>query len=202
MDKAFLDNRFSSFLSHTVESLARIPHSPGFDEACDCIYWCRGKLVTTGMGKAYHAAAKAASSFSSLGTPSVSLHPGEAAHGDIGVIGGEDVLMAFSTSGKTREVLETIAFSRHLGVKKVIAVTSHPDAGIRVVSDIVVDMGEVKEAGHLSMAPTTSILAMLTLADMMAVMVAEFRGFVLEDYADRHHGGYLGAVARGDGVIR
>ena len=202
MDRALIKDRFDSFLAGTVEGIRGIPYGPGFVEACGCICGCKGKLVTVGMGKAYHAAAKAASSFSSLGTPSICLHPGEAAHGDVGVICQEDVLMAMSTSGKTREVLETIGFARALGVSRVIAVTSHPDADIRGMVDVVVDMGPVKEAGYLSIAPTTSILVMLTLADMMAVMVAEARGFDLSGYSVRHHHGYLGGLARGDGVIR
>jgi arabinose-5-phosphate isomerase len=192
----WIKQRFETFISHTVDSLKAIPLSDGFNEACNSIKGCHGKLVFSGLGKAGIAAKKSAAIFNSLGITSVYLHPSESSHGDSGVIGEDDILMVFSTSGKTREVLETIAIARSLKVDKVIAITSHPDADVRKVSDIVVDMGVVSEAGYLSIAPTTSILVMLTLADMMAVMVAETRGFRMEDYLMRHHNGYLADKAK------
>lgn len=198
LNRAFLEERVNAYLKHTAESISSIPAGEGFHDAADAVFGCSGKVITTGMGKAGHAARKVASSFSSLGIPSVYVHPGEASHGDIGMVSKEDILLAFSTSGKTREVLETIEFSRHLGISRVISVTSHPDADVRKVSDIVVDMGMVVEAGHLSIAPSTSIVVMLTIADMIASVVAEARGFKMENYAARHHGGYLGKKSRGE----
>ena len=153
-------------------------------------------VVTTGMGKAGHIAQKAASSFSSLGTPSFYIHPGEASHGDVGVIRPRDILLVFPTSGKTREVVETVNFARKLNVSKVISVTSHLDSIIRRQSDITIDMGIIRESGYLGIAPTTSIVVMLVIADMLAVNVAEINKFGMKDFYIRHHGGYLGKQAK------
>ena len=192
--------RFNAFIAHTVKALKNIKINDELEKACLSIVASNqngGTLVTVGMGKAYHIAQKTASLFSSLGIRSVCLHPGEASHGDVGVIGRNDVLLAFSTSGKTREVLETISAARKIARGLVIiAVTSHPDGGIRKCSDLVVDMGVVKEAGYLSIAPTTSTLVMLALADFLAVMSAELRGTTMAEYSLRHHSGYLGKLAR------
>ena len=156
------------------------------------------RIVTTGMGKAGHAAIKTASTLSSLGMPSCYVHPGEAAHGDLGMVRNGDILLVFSTSGKTREVIETIERAKVLGVSNIIALTSHPDAPIREIADVVVDIGFFKEAGYLNIAPTTSIVMMLIYADMMATIAAGIRGFTLDDFAARHHGGYLGQKCRGE----
>ena len=193
-----VDNRAEVFLKETSDAILNIDITPGFTEAVRAISDCQGKVITTGMGKAGHAAKKVASSMSSMGIPSTYIHPGESAHGDIGCVSEEDILLAFSTSGKTREVVETVGFARRIGVSKVISVTSHKDAEIRSISDIVVDMGEITEAGYLHIAPTTSIVVMLVIADMLTIMAAELRGFKMEDYALRHHGGYLGMKSRGE----
>jgi len=153
-------------------------------------------VITTGMGKAGHIAQKASSSFSSFGIPSFYIHPGEASHGDIGVVRPGDILIVFSTSGKTREVIETVDFTRKLNVGKIISITSHPDGIIRKKSDIVIDMGEICESGYLNIAPTTSIVVMLVIADMLATNVAEINKFTMKDFYIRHHGGYLGEKAK------
>jgi arabinose-5-phosphate isomerase len=191
---------FDKFVKHTIDSISSIPYGDGIRAACEAIANCRGKIVTTGIGKAGMVARKSAATFSSLGMPAVYLHPGDSAHGDAGIISTGDILIAFSTSGKTREVCETIRMARQPGLKvdHVISVTSHPDSEIRHISDIVVDMGVVKEAGYLGIAPTTSVIVMLILADMMATIVSESKVFTMEDYGLRHHGGYLGKVARGE----
>lgn len=203
LDDSDMSCRVRDFVADTIEAImctgSILEGSRGLMDAVEVIAGVHdGKVITTGMGKAGHAAQKSASSLSSLGIPSVFLHPGEAAHGDVGVVRDGDVLLAFSTSGKTREVMETIQFARKLGIKQVISVTSHKDSAIRDVSDIVVDMGPVREAGYLGIAPTTSIVVMLVISDLIAVMAAEARGFKMPDYALRHHGGYLGMKSRGE----
>lgn len=156
------------------------------------------RIVTTGMGKAGHIAGKIASTLSSLGMPSCYVHPGEAAHGDLGMVREGDVLFVLSTSGKTREVLETIERAKALGILGIIAMTSHPDSPIRKVADVVIDIGFFKEAGYLNIAPTTSMIMMLIYADLIATMASEIRGFTMEGFALRHHGGYLGQKVRGE----
>ena len=186
------------FLDETIKSILSFQSEYSLGNAVALISNCSGKLVTSGMGKAGHVAKKASSSFSSLGIPSVYLHPGEASHGDIGVIQPQDILLVFSTSGKTREVLETVHFAKNLNVSSVISITSHVDSEIRPLSDVVIDMGAIKESGHLNIAPTTSIVVMLIIADMLAVISAEAKGFTMEGYAARHHSGYLGNKSRGE----
>jgi len=158
-------------------------------------------VITTGIGKAGHIAQKASSSLSSLGIPSFYIHPGESAHGDIGVVREGDILMVFSTSGKTREVIETVDFTRKLNIGKIIAITSHPDSVIRQKADIVIDMGIIKESGYLHIAPTTSIVVMLVIADIIATNAAKINNFTMEDFHVRHHGGYLGEISKKESKI-
>jgi arabinose-5-phosphate isomerase len=185
-----------SALNHLMKC---IKANPTIYEACHVVAQAaknNATIITTGMGKAGHIAQKASSSFSSLGIPSFYIHPGESSHGDIGVVRPGDILIVFSTSGKTREVIETVDFTRKLNVGKIIAITSHVDSIIRKKSDITIDMGEICESGYLNIAPTTSIVVMLVIADMLAVNVAEMNGFTMKDFYIRHHGGYLGEKSK------
>lgn len=159
-----------------------------------------GKVITTGLGKAGHVAEKSASSFSSLGFPSCYLHPAQASHGDVGIVQPGDIMLAFSNSGKTREVIETIELARKLGVKTVIAVTHHGESPIHELADIVVGIEKIKEAGHLGLAPTTSVIVMLVLSDIIATMCACRMGLTTEEFGLRHHGGYLGRKCRGEEI--
>jgi arabinose-5-phosphate isomerase len=159
---------------------------------------CTGKVVTTGMGKAGLAMRKFSSTLCSFGIPSCYMHPGEASHGDLGLITGQDVLFIASTSGKTREVIEIINLARNIGVNQIIGITSHIDSPIRDTVDLVLDMGIIVEAGHLRIAPTTSILVMSALTDCLALVVAKEKGLTKEQYGKYHHGGYCGQQARGD----
>ena len=187
-----------TFLDCTKRAIGSIIIPAGFCDAVDAIIEMEGKIVTTGMGKAGHVAQKCASSLCSLTFPAAYLHPGDASHGDVGIVGPGDILLAFSTSGKTREVIETIEFAKRLGVEGVISITSHPDGLIRSISDIVLDMGVIEEAGTLSLAPTTSIVAMIIISDMLALVAARAKGVTKDDYGLRHHGGYLGKKCRGE----
>ena len=199
MDNQKIQRRAFEFIHRTSQSILALQsqtHEDNFSRATYAIAECHSKIITTGIGKAGHVARKMASTLCSLSIPSVYLHPGEASHGDSGIITPNDVLIAFSTSGKTREVIEVAQLAKTLGVKCNIAVTSHPDAPLRSVCDIEVNMGLVQEAGHLEIAPTTSITVMLVIADMLAVIAAEIKGVTLQDYAVRHHSGYLAEACK------
>ena len=139
-------------------TLSNVPIDANFARIVDYILSCEGKIVTTGMGKAGIAMRKFTSILCSLGFPSCYLHPGEASHGDLGLITDKDILFVASTSGKTREVLEIIELARNINVNKIIGITSHLDSPIRKKADVVLDMGVIKEAGHLNIAPTSSIM--------------------------------------------
>lgn len=190
--------RAKKILEAEAAAIQAVQLSSAFDEAIRAIEACRGKVIVTGMGKAGFTAQRFAAVLCSTGTPAVFVHPGEAAHGDLGVIGQEDCLFAFSTSGKTREVVEMVELSRHMGPHKVIAITSHPESELRLVSDLIIDMGLIAEPCPLGLTPTASIAVMSAIADALALIVMERRDFSREDYGLRHHGGYLGAKARLD----
>jgi len=156
---------------------------------------CTGKVVTTGMGKAGIAMEKFSSTLCSLGVPSCFLHPGTASHGDLGVLSPDDILFVASTSGKTREVLETVESATNIGVSSIIGITSHSDSPLRDVVNHTLDMGVIKEEGHLGLAPTSSILVMLAITDALALVVAKKKGLTAEGYFQYHHSGYLGETA-------
>ena len=184
-----------------IRALNDLKIDRGFSQAVDSILSCKGKVITTGMGKAGIAMRKFTSTLCSLGHPSCYIHPGEASHGDLGLLREDDILFVASTSGKTREIIEIVDLARELNVKSVIGITSHPDSKIRDNADIILDMGAIQEEGHLGLAPTTSIIVMLALTDSLALVCARERGFIKEEYGRYHHSGYLGSIARRDGKI-
>lgn len=178
-----------------VMDAVSIPKS--ISDIIESILYCRGAIITSGMGKAGIVMRKFSSTLCSLGIPSCYLHPGEASHGDLGIIQKKDVLFIASTSGKTREIMEVIKLARTIGVKEIIGITSHPDSPIRKEVDKILDMGIIIEAGHLRIAPTSSILVMMALTDIVALVAAKEKGLTIEEYSIRHHSGYLGEKARG-----
>ncbi|MDQ1471917.1 MAG: arabinose-5-phosphate isomerase [Bryobacterales bacterium] len=193
-----IQERISEILAAEAAAILAIRVTPDFERALLALRDCPAKVLTAGMGKAGHVARKFASTLCSTGTPASYIHPGEAAHGDLGLIGPEDCLVAFSTSGKTREVIEMLELGRHLGLKTVIGITSHPDSELRALSDIVLDMGLVEEPCIHGLTPTSSIVVMLAISDAVALALMELKGFSRHDFGLRHHGGYLGKRARLD----
>jgi len=204
IDKAF------GYLSKMSKAISRIHLDENFLKAVDFISSSnviygdserQYKIVTTGMGKAGHAMRKFSSILCSLGFSSCYLHPGEASHGDLGILEKGDVLFVASTSGKTREVLEIISLAKNLGVNKFVGITSHKDSPIRDKVNVCLNMGEIEEIGDLAVAPTTSILVMMAITDCLAIVSSERNGLTKEEYAKYHHSGYCGAKARGDNSI-
>lgn len=188
--------RFQLVLDAEAEAIRKIPVNDSAIAAVTALLDCRGKVFTTGIGKAGYIARKAASTFSTTGSPAAFLHPADASHGDVGAVTRGDVLLAFSNSGETREVIETVKFCRALGVETVIAITSHGRSTMGELSDIVLEIGVVTEPCPLELTPTASTTAMIALTDALALTVMEQRGFTKHDFAVRHHGGYLGAKSR------
>ncbi len=191
-----IQQRIREVLRAEAAAIASVSVTDDFERAVIALRDCRGKVLATGMGKAGHVARKFASTLCSTGTPASWLHPGEAAHGDLGLVGPEDCIVAFSTSGKTREVLEMLRLGRQIGLRTVIGVTSHPDSELRTLSDIVLDMGRIEEPCPHGLTPTASIAAMLAIGDSIALTLMELKGFSKQDFGLRHHGGYLGHLAR------
>ena len=181
-----------------AQAILNIPiENNGLYEAICSIKACSGKVVTSGMGKAGIAARKAAATMSSLGTPACFVHPGEAQHGDLGTLSANDILLVFSTSGKTREVIELVTLAKVLHEKvPVITVTSHPESELKDISDIVIGMGEVEEVCPFGLAPTSSTIVMLCIGDILSMCVMQEKGITKEEYGKRHHGGYIGKQLR------
>ena len=191
-----IKERVREIFSQEAQAISSIPVTDDFERAVYLLKECNGKVLTTGMGKAGHIANKFSATLCSTGTPASFLHPGEAAHGDLGLIEENDAIVAFSTSGKTREVLDMIVSGRDLGLHTVISITSHPDSDLRELSDVVIDMGVIKETCRIDLTPTSSMAVMLAISDALALLLMELKGFSRDDYGKRHHGGYLGKKAR------
>jgi len=187
-----------NILKDFSSAISSISIDKNFSYIVDEFMKCEGKIVTTGIGKAGHAMKKFSSLLCSLGFQSCFMHPGEAPHGDLGIMSKKDILFVASTSGKTREVIEVIDLSRNIEVSKIIGITSHKDSPIRDKADLILDMGEIVESGHLKMAPTCSILVMLALTDALALVSSQEKGLTLKEYGKYHHGGYLEEKARGE----
>lgn len=192
--------RMRAVLAAEADAIRAINVDENFVRAVEVMKSCNGKIITTGIGKAGHIAEKFAATLCSTATPAVFVHPAEAAHGDLGLVDTHDVMIAFSTSGKSREVLEILELSRHLGVATIIGVTSHPDSELRTLADFVLDMGEITEPCPLGLTPSASMAVMLAITDALALALLEQKGVTREDYGLRHHGGYLGRAARADNV--
>jgi arabinose-5-phosphate isomerase len=169
--------------------LARIDEA--FVEACRLILQCHGRVVVVGMGKSGHVGGKLAATLASTGTPSFFVHPGEARHGDLGMITPHDVVLAISYSGETEEVVTLLPLLKHLGVK-LIAFTGRPKSRLAREADAHIDVSVAKEACPLDLAPTASTTATLAIGDALAVALLEARGFTKEDFASKHPGGSLG----------
>jgi arabinose-5-phosphate isomerase len=162
-----------------------------FIEAHRLILVTRGRVVVTGMGKSGHIARKIASTLASTGTPAFFMHPGEASHGDLGMITAEDVVIAISNSGESDEILRVLPVIKRRGAK-VIAITGRPDSTLASESDVHLDAAVEKEACPLNLAPTASTTAVLALGDALAVALLDARGFKSDDFARHHPAGVLG----------
>ena len=162
-----------------------------FHRACEMILGCEGRLVVTGMGKSGHIGNKIASTLASTGTPAFFMHPGEASHGDLGMITPEDLVIALSNSGETSEITLLLPLIKRLAIP-LIALTGKPKSTIARAADINLDVSVSKEACPLGLAPTSSTTASLAMGDALAIAILQARGFTEEDFALSHPGGNLG----------
>ncbi len=162
-----------------------------FDRACQLCLDCRGRVVVTGMGKSGHIAGKVASTLASTGTPAFFVHPGEASHGDLGMITRADLLIAITNSGETHELVTILPLLKRLGIP-LIALTGNLRSTLAEAATVALDIGVREEACPLNLAPTASTTAALAMGDALAVALLESRGFTREDFALAHPGGTLG----------
>lgn len=184
-----------------AQAIRNIPVTDGMIKAIELIYervhQKKGKLVTSGMGKAGQIALNISTTFSSTGTPAVFLHPSESQHGDLGILQENDVLLVISNSGKTREIVELIdlAENLHEGLP-LIVISSNPEGALAQNADAFIYTGNPKEVCPLGLSPTTSTTVMTVIGDALVVSMMRKIGFTNEEYAKRHHGGYLGDKSR------
>ncbi|HHQ69397.1 MAG TPA: KpsF/GutQ family sugar-phosphate isomerase [Halothiobacillaceae bacterium] len=162
-----------------------------FVKAGQLMLHCQGRVIVTGMGKSGHIGGKIAATLASTGTPAFFVHPGEASHGDLGMITTKDVVVAISNSGETQEVLAILPVIKRLGVP-MIALTGRADSTLAERADVHIDVGVEREACPLNLAPTASTTAALVMGDALAVALLDARGFQPEDFALSHPGGSLG----------
>jgi arabinose-5-phosphate isomerase len=168
---------------------------PAFTAAVELVRVARGRLIVTGMGKSGHVGRKIAATLASTGTPAFFVHPGEASHGDLGVITGDDVIMALSWSGETSELKDLIDYSRRFRIG-LIAMTAVADSTLGRAADVSLTLPQAREACPHNLAPTTSSLMQLALGDALAIALLESRGFTAVDFRVFHPGGRLGAMLK------
>ncbi len=162
-----------------------------FVRACEYMLNCQGRIVVIGMGKSGHIGGKIAATLASTGSPAFFVHPGEASHGDLGMITAQDVVLTLSNSGGTEEILTIVPLIKRLGVP-LIALTGNPASRLATEADVHLDISVEREACPLGLAPTSSTTATLVMGDALAISLLESRGFTADDFALSHPGGRLG----------
>lgn len=185
LGRAVIENEAAAIksLSHRIDD--------NFVNACQYLLACEGRIIVTGIGKSGHIANKIAATFASTGSPAFFMHPSEASHGDIGVITKKDVVVAFSNSGNTEEILAILPIIKLLNVP-LISLTGNPNSNLAKVANVNIDVSVTKEACPLGLVPTSSTTAALAMGDALAIALLEVRGFTAEDFARSHPGGSLG----------
>jgi len=178
-----MESEAISGLAHTIDD--------HWVAACECILKAKGRTVVTGIGKSGHVASKIAATLASTGTPAFFVHPGEASHGDLGMITRDDVVIALSNSGNTAEILALLPLLKRLAVP-VIAMTGNRESPLAKAADVHLYAGVTEEACPLDLAPTSSTTAAMVMGDALAIALLETRDFTAEDFAFSHPGGSLG----------
>ncbi|WP_133128267.1 KpsF/GutQ family sugar-phosphate isomerase [Legionella nagasakiensis] len=162
-----------------------------FEKACELLLACKGRIVVTGMGKSGHIGSKIAATFASTGSPAFFMHPGEASHGDLGMITRQDTVIAISNSGNTAELVVLLPLLKRLEIP-LITLSGNPDSTLAKAADVHLDISIRQEACPLGLAPTTSTTVSLVMGDALAIALLQARGFTAEDFALSHPAGTLG----------
>lgn len=188
-------------LQKEAQAVLNIPINSHYEEAVNLIveqvHVKKGKLITSGMGKAGQIAMNIATTFCSTGIPSVFLHPSEAQHGDLGIIQENDIMLLISNSGKTREIVELTKLTHKLNPNiKYIVITGNRESPLANEANVCLPTGHPEEVCALGLTPTTSTTVMTVIGDILVVETMKKTKFTIEEYSKRHHGGYLGQVSR------
>ncbi len=193
MDKDKVKSLAQAVLKNEADAVSALTGriDDAFYDACQLMLQCEGRIVVMGMGKSGHIGGKVAATLASTGTPAFFVHPGEASHGDMGMITAKDVVLAFSNSGETEEIKTLLPLLKRLGVP-MVALTGNGQSTLATNANAHIDVSVEKEACPLGLAPTTSSTAALAMADALAISLLEQRGFTADDFALSHPGGSLG----------
>jgi len=202
MQNSFDENQSRRVMALARETLAieadavkalhdRLDADDSLVRAVAVLYACTGRVVVSGMGKSGHIARKIAATLASTGTPAMFVHPGEAAHGDLGMVTSQDVFIAISNSGESSELMDILPVVKRMGTP-LIAMTGKPQSRLALLADVHLDISVAKEACPMNLAPTASTTVTLALGDALAVALLDARGFREEDFARSHPGGALG----------
>lgn len=193
IDKAKLSALAHAVIDTEIEAVKALHEriNDDFMQGCEFMLHCQGRVVVIGMGKSGHIGSKLAATLASTGTPAFFVHPGEASHGDLGMITDKDVVLALSNSGETSEILTILPLIKRLGIP-FIAMTGRPESTLATCATAHIDVSVANEACPLGLAPTSSTTAALVMGDALAVALLETRGFTAEDFARSHPGGLLG----------
>ena len=189
---------YKSLIEKEIEGIRNIP-TDRIDEVVNQIHWnlTTGRIITTGMGKAGQIANTFATTLSSTGTPAIFLHPSEAQHGDLGVVQNCDIIIVFSNSGETREVIELIELVHGLNYHNLVfAIVGKSNSHIETRCADYIEFGPVEEICPLGLTPTTSTTCMSVISDLIVVGLMKRNGFTKEKYSKLHHGGYLGKKSK------
>ena len=179
----------------TIRRLKDSVRAENLTKALDFMQNSKGRIIITGMGKSGHIGRKIAASLASTGTPSFFVHPAEASHGDLGMITEDDVVIAISNSGESRELIDILNYCKRFGIK-LIAITKNSESSLGKAGDVVLELPNNGEACPLGLAPTSSTTATLVLGDILTIGMIERKGFSKEDFNDRHPGGKLGSILK------
>ena len=179
----------------TINRLKDSVKAENLTKALDFMQNSKGRIIITGMGKSGHIGRKIAASLASTGTPSFFVHPAEASHGDLGMITEDDIVIAISNSGESRELVDILNYCKRFGIK-LIAITKNAESSLGKAGDVVLELPNNGEACPLGLAPTSSTTATLVLGDILTIGMIERKGFSKEDFNDRHPGGKLGSILK------
>lgn len=179
----------------TIKELEKSLSAEALTKTLDFMQNSKGRIIITGMGKSGHIGKKIAASLASTGTPSFFVHPAEASHGDLGMITEDDVVIAISNSGESRELIDILNYCKRFGIT-LIAITKNPESSLGKAGDVVLELPNNGEACPLGLAPTNSTTATLVLGDILTIGMIERKGFSKSDFNDRHPGGKLGSILK------
>ena len=177
----------------TINKLKETLSDGSLTRALDTMQKSKGRIIVTGMGKSGHIGKKIAASLASTGTPSFFVHPAEASHGDLGMITEDDVVIAISNSGESKELIDILNYCKRFGIT-LISITKNPESSLGKAGDIILRLPNNGEACPLGLAPTSSTTATLVLGDILTIGMIERNGFSKSDFNDRHPGGKLGSI--------